>query len=119
MFYCEECKNKRGWPESMSRSRGMCAICAKPGMVCYDVASSRLPSTTKLTRVGNPVSEEPGHYVITVMIKHVTSASNPVTRGTSERNIEEMLNTTVKATSLREAIRRAKAVIDVTAPPTT
>lgn len=42
MFFCEPCRKKWRWPESMSRSRGRCEMCEKPA-VCYDVPSRFLP----------------------------------------------------------------------------
>lgn len=42
MFYCPACQQARGWPESMSRSRGQCEICGRSD-VCYDVPSKFLP----------------------------------------------------------------------------
>lgn len=73
-----------------------------------------------IARVDNmPADEETGHYVISVGIKHVIRAE-PATRGgvsATERVIEDLLTTTVKATTLPEAIRRAKAIIDVAAAP--
>lgn len=42
MFYCEDCAKRKGWPESMFRSRGTCEICKKRA-VCFEVKSSFLP----------------------------------------------------------------------------
>ncbi len=42
MFFCEECRKERNWPESMARSQGRCEVC-KENAVCYDVKSSLLP----------------------------------------------------------------------------
>jgi|WetSurMetagenome_2_1015567.scaffolds.fasta_scaffold160858_2 hypothetical protein len=43
MFYCDKCRKKYNWPESMCKSRGKCEICDKISS-CNDVPSSRLPS---------------------------------------------------------------------------
>lgn len=43
MYYCDECRVKRGWPESMCKSRGPCEICGKIAS-CNDVSSRNLPS---------------------------------------------------------------------------
>lgn len=42
MFYCEDCRKKNGWPESMCRSYGRCEVCGKTN-VCYDIPSKFLP----------------------------------------------------------------------------
>lgn len=49
MYYCEECKKKLHWPESMSRSRGKCEVCGL-GAVCYDVPSKYLPEPPKIIK---------------------------------------------------------------------
>ena len=42
MFYCDDCRKKKAWPESFSRSLGKCEICGKVA-ACNDVSSSQLP----------------------------------------------------------------------------
>jgi hypothetical protein len=42
MFYCEECRTSRQWPESMMRSRGLCETCGNDAL-CYDTPSKYLP----------------------------------------------------------------------------
>ena len=42
MFYCNECRKKNDWPESMFRSYGRCEVCGKVGS-CFDVASKLIP----------------------------------------------------------------------------
>ena len=42
MFYCEDCRFGRDWPQSMTRSQGKCEICNKTAL-CYDTPSSKLP----------------------------------------------------------------------------
>ena len=54
MFYCEECRKARNWPESYSQSRGPCELCKKL-TVCYDRPSSSLPNI----HVPSPTIEEP------------------------------------------------------------
>jgi len=46
MFFCEACRVKRGWPESLARSHGSCEVCGKHA-ACYDVPSSALPPPKK------------------------------------------------------------------------
>ena len=42
MFYCEECRKKKKWPESFATSYGRCEICEK-SETCYDTPSRNLP----------------------------------------------------------------------------
>ncbi len=42
MFYCESCREAKGWPESFGRSRGPCEVCGKV-RDCHDVATKSLP----------------------------------------------------------------------------
>ena len=42
MFYCDECKNKHNYPESIMLSVGQCEICGITD-ACYDVPSSHVP----------------------------------------------------------------------------
>ena len=42
MFYCEDCKEKNKYPESIRVSYGRCEICGETAE-CYDVPSSHLP----------------------------------------------------------------------------
>lgn len=126
MFFCEDCKIKNKWPGFIPQSYGKCEVCGKTDE-CYDVPSGALPPVARphMTQAGNPVSTDTtettdaGHYVISVGIKHVVPATVPLRGGSTERTIDDLLTTTVKAVTLPEAIRRAKAVIDVVAPPTT
>ncbi len=46
MFFCEKCRVKRDWPESLGKSRGPCEICGKTE-ICNDVPSSALPRTRR------------------------------------------------------------------------
>ncbi len=43
MFYCEECREKNEWPESLAQSKGNCEKCGKHG-VCHDRPHSSLPT---------------------------------------------------------------------------
>jgi hypothetical protein len=43
MFFCEKCRVKNQWPESLARSRGRCEVCGK-NAPCYDVPSGALPA---------------------------------------------------------------------------
>jgi len=42
MFFCEPCRAKNKWPESLARSLGQCEVCHQPAN-CFDIPSSRLP----------------------------------------------------------------------------
>lgn len=42
MFYCEPCRVKRSWPESIGKSYGKCEVCDNV-RICNDRASSTLP----------------------------------------------------------------------------
>jgi len=53
MFYCEPCRQKRQWPESMSQSRGTCECCDVYA-VCYDAPSAILADW-------GPIAEALGH----------------------------------------------------------
>ena len=56
MFFCEECRIERGWPDSISRSRGPCEVCQKHA-VCHNVPSHAL-SSSKPVRM-KELREEP------------------------------------------------------------
>lgn len=43
MFYCEPCRIKNKWPESLGMSYGKCECCGLTSS-CYDLPSSSLPS---------------------------------------------------------------------------
>jgi len=45
MFYCDECKVKNNWPESLFKSIGKCECCEKV-KECNDIPSNRLPMLT-------------------------------------------------------------------------
>lgn len=49
MFYCDDCREKRDWPSSMSKSEGLCELCGNMA-ICNDVPSSRLPLATVPSR---------------------------------------------------------------------
>lgn len=43
MFFCEECRVKKGWPKGYGPgSRGPCEVCKKTAN-CHDVPSKALP----------------------------------------------------------------------------
>lgn len=46
MFYCEECRKNRNYPESISKSYGKCELCGEI-VRCNDVPSSKLPTEMK------------------------------------------------------------------------
>jgi hypothetical protein len=43
MFYCDRCRKKNDWPESMAKSHGPCELCHKVAD-CNDVPSAALPA---------------------------------------------------------------------------
>ena len=44
MFYCDVCRGKYAWPDSLCKSIGPCEMCGVTAM-CNDVPSSLLPDT--------------------------------------------------------------------------
>ena len=46
MFYCDDCRVKRGYPERLFQSHGRCEICKKVAM-CNEVSSVYLPIPEK------------------------------------------------------------------------
>lgn len=42
MFYCEPCRAKNEWPDSLGKSYGKCEVCDEVRS-CYDRPSSTLP----------------------------------------------------------------------------
>lgn len=48
MFYCDACRKKHDWPESLRgpTSLGQCEVCKKKS-VCHDVPSYALPAPSK------------------------------------------------------------------------
>lgn len=42
MFYCEECRKERQWPEALMKSWGSCELCGET-YECHDRPSSSLP----------------------------------------------------------------------------
>lgn len=42
MFYCDTCRKPRKWPQSLSRSNGLCEVCGKRA-TCHNVPSADLP----------------------------------------------------------------------------
>lgn len=47
MFFCDPCAKKRNWPQSISKSHGVCEICDITAR-CNDVPSSALPRPAKV-----------------------------------------------------------------------
>ena len=47
MFYCDECREKKGWPESLAMSIGQCEVCGQMRS-CWDVKSDHLPLPAEL-----------------------------------------------------------------------
>jgi len=52
MFYCDDCRIKRNYPERLFQSYGRCEICKKVAL-CNEVKSENLPKTEK-RRVNKP-----------------------------------------------------------------
>lgn len=116
MFYCETCQEEQGWPGFIPTSFGACEVCRRVTR-CYDISSTYVRDWLLEKDKKDMTAQDLGHYVITVSLKYVTP-KGPGLMGTPiERTIEDLLTTTVKADSLPEAVRRAKAVIDVAAAP--
>jgi len=46
MFYCDDCRIKRNYPERLFQSRGRCEICKKITM-CNEVGTENLPILEK------------------------------------------------------------------------
>jgi len=44
MFYCDECRVAKGWPDGIVKSQGNCEICNRPA-ICNNVPSSHLTSS--------------------------------------------------------------------------
>lgn len=42
MFYCDNCRIKEKWPESIGKSLGKCEVCGK-NTECHDRPSSSIP----------------------------------------------------------------------------
>ena len=42
MFYCNDCAEKNGYPETMTKSEGLCELCGKHA-ICNDMPCSQLP----------------------------------------------------------------------------
>lgn len=81
MFYCEDCRVKRGWPEAFSFSRGSCECCGK-NADCHDRPAGSLPAplpSTKLPTVKDPKLPEPikvlraGDFII----RHYSGPNDP------------------------------------------
>lgn len=45
MFYCQHCKDRHEWPESIYKSLGKCESCGTPGVLCNDIPSKYLPAS--------------------------------------------------------------------------
>lgn len=43
MFYCETCREQKGWPQSVMRWRSMCEVCDEFSADCNDIPSCALP----------------------------------------------------------------------------
>lgn len=46
MFFCDPCKEKNGWPESIFKSYGRCEMCGKHAK-CNEIHSAKLPPVKK------------------------------------------------------------------------
>jgi hypothetical protein len=49
MFYCEECRKERDWPESIAKSHGPCELCHKTA-ACHDMPSKYLPKSPQVIK---------------------------------------------------------------------
>jgi hypothetical protein len=43
MFYCEPCRVRMGWPQSVMRWRSVCELCNTYSDDCNDIPSRALP----------------------------------------------------------------------------
>ena len=59
MFYCDDCRIKRNYPERLFQSRGRCEICKKVAM-CNEVKSEYLPKNDCPHKKTVAINEE-GH----------------------------------------------------------
>ena len=57
MFYCEDCRVNKGWPESFSKSLGRCEYCGNIA-TCNDVKSSLLPKPKYTLTVRNYINKK-------------------------------------------------------------
>lgn len=58
MFYCEACREKNDWPDSIMTSRGRCEVCGETAN-CYDRPSSSLPDRKVAPKpVEEPMAEK-------------------------------------------------------------
>lgn len=85
MFYCEDCRFERNWPQSMTRSQGKCEICEKGGQLCYDVPSSKLPKSDK--------EEEPEPTIYELLATHLGLTETKVINQWTNRNGEMFMLT--------------------------
>jgi hypothetical protein len=53
MFYCDECAEKRQWPNTMSKSKGRCEMCGKEA-VCNDLPCDALQAAEANRQLGLP-----------------------------------------------------------------
>lgn len=61
MYYCDDCRKKRGWPESFfSKSTGRCELCGNSA-VCNDISSSQLPPAKESFTDIEKITELAGH----------------------------------------------------------
>jgi hypothetical protein len=58
MFFCNECKVKNKWGESIGQSRGRCEVCGKTAL-CNDIPSKYLPVPEPEPSPAVPVYAEP------------------------------------------------------------
>jgi hypothetical protein len=67
MFYCEECRRKRDWPQAFTTSFGKCECCGLTN-ICYELPSSLLPEPKEPNPSVNMVHKKvklPHPYMIT------------------------------------------------------
>lgn len=53
MFYCDPCREKNDWPQSMMKSEGPCEVCGVV-RICFDMPSRLLPLPKKNKKDGTP-----------------------------------------------------------------
>lgn len=98
MFYCETCKEKNKYPESIMVSYGRCEICGETAE-CYDMPSAYLP------KKDSPKEPEDYPEVMNEFISDMKSFSH-TTQILVLAHIAEHLSLDVTATAIRETLNK-------------
>ena len=109
MYFCESCRQKRSWPESLYRSLGRCEVCGI-SQPCHSVAARNLPENKK-----EETDMSDGYYKITIVLEQITPDGVTSNAGRTYDKAEDLIRTTLTGSALPDVVRKAKAVLDVTA----